>query len=274
MIKYSFALLATAIIAFNTGCDSDCCGSNVPEQTQTPQTATNTAPVILNLLGVANNSTKTCTPGEVLDLTANATDQNQNLDENTYVWKVDGTVVTNGTIDCPADGQTKKVCATVKDEEGLESSEVCITLDGKAEPATCPPLEITAVDKADTTYVVNGVEDSATPNDKALIGGHVYDFYHTKESCPTVCTWKTLQSTRVEGNFSDTNILNCIENGEVIDSAGHIVLENNDTTRPSVEVHTCDAIDDNNNSKYKEIKVEVSCDDGTSAVRYFDITLP
>jgi hypothetical protein len=255
MIKYSLALLATAIVIFSTGCENECCGSvkKDPAPTPSPEPAANAAPVILDLLGTSNNSTKSCTPGEILNLSANATDPDQNLDENTYTWKVDGTVITNGTVDCPADGQTKQVCATVKDEEGLESNEVCITLQGKEEPAACPPLEITAVDRTDPTYIVNGVEDSATPNNKPIIGGHIFDFHHTKENCPTVCTWKTIQSTKVEGDFTIGNTLNCIDNGQVVDSAGHIVLTNNDTTAPSVEVHTCGASLPDNTSKYKEI---------------------
>ncbi len=266
MTKYILPAAVASVFILYTGCDSQCCESTEAE------TVVNSAPVIADVLGVPNNSVKECTPGETLDLTTSATDPDANLDENTYVWMVDGQVVTNGTVDCPADNESKQVCVTVKDEEGLQSNQVCITLQGKEEPVACPALEISAVDDNNASYTVDGVTASSIANNRNLIAGHTYVFSHTRTDCPMTCTWNTFQSTQVDGNF--TNPFDCIANGRVVDNAGHVVVDNNDTTSPTVTVHTCDVINDDGTSKYEELKVEVKCDDGSSAIRYFNITAP
>ncbi len=188
MIKYSLIALAAAAVLFSVGCDDGECCNGV----EAPVVAANVAPVISRVLGATNNSTVDCTPGATRTLAATDSDVNGNLDTNSYSWTVDGVANTSGTVDCPADGETKKICVTVKDDAGLESNEVCVNLVGQAQEqaVTCNPA-ITMKDTSDN------VVTTVTP-------GQTYSFDNnvTDENCPNQeCTWSVRSHNETTGTF-------------------------------------------------------------------------
>jgi len=248
MIKYSIVLLAAAAVVFSVGCDSECCGvvDNNPE-------ATNVAPVITRVLGATNNGTKTCTPGETVSLVADATDKNSNLDSSTYSWveKVGSNENALGTtITCPADGASTKICATVKDKEGLESDEVCVNLKGQATEVSdsCPTeLKVT----------VNGNENF-TQFDKSHGQFGDYNISTNFANCPQVnCTW-TVHS--FQDNGTDFNCITGSLNGAAPSEPEHIKSYNGTTqvsySESSNKITITPSIC---SSLYKRVEINATC---------------
>ncbi len=130
-------LSAVAVSLFLNGCDSSCCGP-VEEKTD-PQ---NNPPVAkINLAGLPASGE--CTPGNTVNFTSASTDSDGTVTET--IWKIDGTVVANPSTLCPDNGETKTICLTAIDNDGLHSQEVCTIIKGSAvNPilTTTPPLSL------------------------------------------------------------------------------------------------------------------------------------
>jgi hypothetical protein len=258
MIKYSLIALTAAAVLFSVGCeDSECCGVKSPEA--------NVAPVVTRLLGVSNNGTKTCTPGSKVDLTADASDVNENLDTSTYSWveKVGNNENTLGSsITCPADGEQTKICVTVKDKKDLESNEVCVNLKGQATPVdtSCNP-HITVTDP-------NNDDAEVT----SIVKGRKYDFHNNvvADDCPNVqCTWsvRSHRNQNLDENKGQPEFYTClIDNSHdgVDDVPGSNGLEGNvyhvnlngTGNTASVNVQTCASV-------YDYFEVTLNCTNPT-----------
>jgi hypothetical protein len=256
MIKYSLVLLTAAAVIFSTGCDDECCGVTTPEA--------NVAPVISRVLGVTNNSTKTCTSGQPVTLVADVSDKNNNLDTSTYSWveKVGNNENTLGnSITCPADGASTKICVTVKDKEGLESNEVCVNLEGEAASVatTCNP-HITVTDPNNDDAEVTSVT-----------AGQKYDFHNNvvADDCPNVqCTWSVRSHKASDNSFftcltnnsytgtSDENPDYDVNGDGTIDAGDHHVLLVGSGNTASLNVQTCASL-------YDYFEVTLNCTNPT-----------
>ena len=121
---------------FVSGCDSSCCA--VPQKTEPVNPGNQQPPkAIIDLAGniTANGE---CTPGDTITLAPKSTDSDGTVTQN--IWKVDGQVVGNTQVVCPDAAQTKTICLTAIDNDGLQSEEVCKNIKGKA---IIPPANIT-----------------------------------------------------------------------------------------------------------------------------------
>jgi hypothetical protein len=238
MLKYSLVLLGA--IALFVGCDGDCC-----QEGKAVVVSENVKPVVTRVLGEVGNATVTCIPGNTRNLSANGSDTNGNLDTNTYSYTVDGVTNTTGTVTCPADGETKRVCATVKDEEGLVSDEVCVNVKGVADPVTvtCSPA-ITATDD-----ITGNVVDAFTAGDNYSFDNNV-----TAENCPNVqCTW-SVKSFRADDTFYTCMINNShIGTDDEANPSPHVTLGANSA---NIAIRTCA-------NNYARVVIDLSCTDST-----------
>ena len=142
MKRFSTMLLPLLIGSsfFMSGCDSDCCATPQKQKKEPANPINQEAPVaVIDLVGnVATNGE--CTPGDTIALVPKSTDSDGTIAQN--IWKVDGQVVGNTQIVCPDDTQTKTICLTAVDNDGLQSEEVCKVITGK-EDTIIPPTNIT-----------------------------------------------------------------------------------------------------------------------------------
>jgi len=148
MKKFSIMLLPLLVGTglFVNGCDSSCCGP-VPEKVQKnnsdPQPNLEPPKAAIILEGSSVTANGECTPNERIVLQPASTDKDGTIQQN--IWKIDGQVVGNTEVICPNPNETKTICLTAVDNDGLKSGEVCKTLTGKAvqtTPQATPPAVI------------------------------------------------------------------------------------------------------------------------------------